>query len=145
MQSILNNKNLPPTILFKVALAYDKAEQYKEMDKVLTRCISKMPPNTSPQAFLDIARLYAKSKNGIGMKNALTMYLKRAPNDWRAWMDLASLELQLRNTAQANAALGAAIRYGGPEARQEIQKNTLLNNLLKSRASRTQNLMNMGM
>jgi Flp pilus assembly protein TadD len=145
MQSILNNKNLPPAILFKVALTYDKAKNYKEIDKVLTRCMSEMPSNTPPQAFLDIARLYAKSKNGIGMKNALTMYLKRAPNDWRAWMDLASVEMQLRNQTQASAALGAAIRYGGPQARQEIQKNTLLNNLLRSRTSRTQNLMNMGL
>jgi predicted Zn-dependent protease len=115
------------------------------MNKVLDRCLRQIPKNSTGQPFLDIARMYAKSRNGIGMRNALSQYLQRTPNDWRAWMDLASLEIQLKNTPAANAALSSAIRYGGPEARQAIQKNKMLSELLKSRSSRTQNLMNMGL
>jgi tetratricopeptide (TPR) repeat protein len=145
LASILKTPNLPPNIQFKVAQAYDRTKNYKEMNKVLDKCLKQIPKNSSGQPFLDIARLYAKARNGIGMKNALNQYLQRTPNDWRAWMDLASIEVQLKNIPAANAALSSAIRYGGPEARQAIQKNQMLNNLLKSRSSRTQNLMNIGL
>ncbi len=131
--------------MIKVAQAYDKTKNYGEMNKILNRYLQLAPKNSPAQPFLDIARLYAKARNGIGMKNALNKYLERTPNDWRAWLDLASIEVQLRNVDAANAALSSAIRYGGPEARQAIQKNKMLSDLLKSRSSRTQNLMNIGL
>jgi len=145
LSSILNNKNLPAPILFQVAQKYEQTKNYKAMDKALTLCLKKMPENAPANNFLTIARMYSKSRNGVGMRDSLTAYLKRAPNDWRAWMDLASIQMQLKDPTNASASLGAAIRYGGTEAQQTIQKNPTLNNLLKSRSSRTKNLMNMGL
>jgi len=145
LSSILNNKNLPAPILFQVAQKYEQTKNYKAMNGVLTLCMKKLPANAPANNFLAIAKMYAKAQNGVGMRDALTAYLKRKPNDWRAWMDLASIQMQLRDPTNASASLGAAIRYGGTEAQQIIQKNPALNKLLKTRASRTKNLINMGM
>ncbi|MBT3194659.1 MAG: DUF2723 domain-containing protein [Verrucomicrobia bacterium] len=145
LSAMVSNKELPPFIHFQVAQAYDRAKQYKKMDKALTLCLSRMPENSPGQAYLDIARMYSKAKNAKGMRTAMQAYLKRTPNDWRAWMDLASLDLQLGDPNQASASLGAAIRYGGAEARQLIQKNPTLMKLNQSRTSRTKNLIGLGM
>jgi Flp pilus assembly protein TadD len=145
LDSISRTRNIPPQVQYQVALAYAKAKYYPEMNHALDACLKTLPSNTDPQAYLQIANLYAKGNNGIGMANSLNKYLRIKPKDWRAWLDLASIEIQLKHAAEANAALNAAIRYGGNTARQEIVKNPLLNQLIKLRASRTKSLINMGM
>jgi tetratricopeptide (TPR) repeat protein len=145
LQSILHTKNLPPQIQFQVAVAYDQAKMYPQMNQALNMCLASLPPNTAPKAFLNIARMFAKAGNGPGTRKALKLYLKKVPNDWKAWMDLATIELQLKNTAGATEALGQALHYGGPEARQTIQSNPALNNLLRSRASRAKKMINFGL
>ncbi len=142
---MLNNKGLPPVVYFQVAQAYERAKRYTEMSKALDLCLERLPENTPGRAYLDIARLYGKTRNSAGMRTAMTAYLKRTPNDWKAWLDLASLHLQFADTNQANAALGAAIRYGGAEAQQLIQGNPTLSQLRQTSASRTKNLMGLGL
>ncbi len=143
--SMLSNKALPPFIHFKVAQAYDRNKQYDKMDKALTLCLTRMPPDAPAQPFLDIAKLYSKSKNVGGMRSAMKAYLKRVPNDWRAWLDLALLETQLGDANQAAASLGAAIRYGGSEAQQSIQNNPMLKQIQQKRATQTKNLIGLGL
>ena len=145
LNSIVADKQLPPFIHFQAAQAFDRAKQYKEMDKALTLCLSRMPKDAPGQAFLDIARLYAKAQNGTGMRTAMKAYLQRVPSDWKAWLELASLDLQMGDAAQASASLGAAIRYGGAEAKRIIQSNPTLKKISQQRASRTKNLMGLGM
>jgi hypothetical protein len=97
------------------------------------------------QPFLDIAKLYSKSKNPTGMRNAMKAYLERAPKDWRAWLDLASLDLQHGDPTQAGVSLGAAIRYGGSDAQRLIQSNPDLKKIRQNRDMRTKNLMGLGL
>ncbi len=142
---ILNSKDMPPVIYFQVAQAYDRAKRYNEMTRALDLCLASLPENTQARAFLDIARLYGKAKNNAGMRKAMQAYLKRTPNDWKAWLDMASLHLQFGDTNQASSALGAAIRFGGAEAQQIIQQNPNLRKVREGNASRTKNLMELGL
>jgi len=145
LNGILNSKDMPPVVFFQVAQAFDRAKRYSEMNKALDLCLARLPENTQARAFLDIARLYGKGKNNAGMRKAMQAYLKRSPNDWKAWLDMASLHLQFGDTNQASSALGAAIRFGGPEAQQLIQKNPALRKIRQTHASRTRNLMGLGL
>ena len=145
LSSMLGNKTLPPFIHFQVAQAYDRIKKYKKMDQALALCLTRLPKNAPAQPFLDIAKLYSKSKNPTGMRNAMKAYLERAPKDWRAWLDLASLDLQHGDTTQAGVSLGAAIRYGGSDAQRLIQSNPNLKKILQNRDMRTKNLMGLGL
>jgi tetratricopeptide (TPR) repeat protein len=147
LQSIMRTKNLPPQIQFQVAIAYSQAKLYSQMNRTLDACLASLPPNTQPQAFLDIAKMYTKSNNAKGVRRALLRYLKHKQDDWKAWMDLATIELQLQNRKGATDAIGKALHYGGPEARQIIQANPALNNLIWNRSGRntTKKLLNLGL
>jgi len=145
LQSIMSNKKLPPQIQFQVALAYNRAKEYRQMDMVLNKCLAAMPNNTPPNVFLNIARLYSQSKNGVGMQNALKKYLAKQPRDWKAWLDLASIETQLKKPGAAREALGSALRYGGPQAREQIQKNPYLNKMLRPSPLQNKRLMGFGL
>ena len=144
LSSMLSNKELPPVIQFQIAQAYERAKRYKEMDRALTQCLPRIPKNAPGQVFLDIARLFAKSKNAEGMRTAMKAYLERTPHDWRAWLDLASLEMQRGDVAQASSALGIATRYGGAEAQKLIKSNPTLTKISQSRTDRTKSLIGIG-
>jgi tetratricopeptide (TPR) repeat protein len=126
LSSMLANKELPPFIHFQVAQAYGRNDQYDKMNQALTLCLTRMPKDTPAQPFLEMAKLYSKSKNAIGMRSAMKEYLKRTPDDWRVWLDLASLESQLGDANQASVSLGVAIRHGGDDAQKLIQSNPML-------------------
>jgi tetratricopeptide (TPR) repeat protein len=145
LSSILNTKKLPLQIRFQVAVAYAQSKQFNEMSRVLDYCLKSMPSNVNPQVYLQVASMYAQGGNPTGMVKALNIYLKHNPQDWKAWLDLANVEIRTNHPDQANSALNSALRYGGNEARNEIMKNQLLNQLLKSRSVRTRNLINMGL
>jgi hypothetical protein len=145
LNGIRDNKDLPPIVHFQTAQAYERVQQYADMNKALTLCLSRMPENAPAKAFLDIAHLFAKGKNATGMRNAMKAYVKRNPSDWRAWLDVASLDLQHGDRDGAGASLGVAIRYGGAQAEQLIQKNPALKKLHESRTTRARNLIGLGL
>ena len=140
LQSVMRTPKLAPTVMFQVAAAYNRAQMYPQMDQVLRKCMRTMPPSTPPQAFLNIAAMYSRSGNGTGMRDSLKLYLKRQPKDWKAWLDLATIQMQLNNIGGAREAVGNALHYGGPQARQTIQSNPALNRLIRPVAGQ-QNLM----
>jgi len=124
--SILANESLPPPFHFRLAQLYERAKKFKQMTQAIDKCIARMPENTPANAYLEMAKMYNKAKNAGGMRKAMLEYLKRSPKDWKAWLDLASLEAQLKNNNGAAAAIKNAIRYGGAEGERLIHQNPLL-------------------
>jgi len=145
LNGMLNSKDLPPVVYFQVAQTYERAKRFADMSKALDLCLDRLPENSPARAFLDIAKLYSKAKNTAGMRKAMQAYLKKSPSDWKAWLDLAQLHLQFGDKAQATTALGAAVRYGGAQAQQLIQQNPNLRQVHQTRASRTKDLMGLGL
>lgn len=139
--NILGNAGLPPVFHFRVAKLLDKAQKFDEMTKALDLCIEKLPSNIEPEIFLDMAKMYANAKKYEKVKEVLEQYLKRKPTDWRAWLDLATLQINLKESNAAVQSLEQAIQFGGNEARGLIAQNPLFVPIRNKIDSSARNLM----
>jgi tetratricopeptide (TPR) repeat protein len=137
---ILKNPSVPPMYQFRLAQLFHQAGQLDKMTEALDLCTARLPPDTPPQVLLDIVRLYAATENPGRMHPPLNLYLGRQPQDWKAWLDMATLELSLRQTNAAGRALEQAIRFGGSEALAIIRQNPHLAQIQNTAASRRRNL-----
>jgi len=138
---MLQSPQMQSFILLPLARLYDQAKRPQEAARALTLCLDRMPANAPAQELLNIVQLFGKIKQPAGMRRALKAYLDRQPTDWRAWLDLATLDLQAGNREQAAASLGLAVRYGGADAQRTIKQNPTLAPVWQQRAQRTQGLL----
>jgi len=138
---LLNSPDLPSFVLMPLAQLYDQAGRHQEMSQALSLCLERMPKDAPPQVLLDIARLFGKANQVQGMRDAMQKYLDRQPNDWRAWLDLATIDVRLGHPERAASSLGVAVRYGGADAQRTIQTNPALAPVWQQRATRTQGLL----
>jgi thioredoxin-like negative regulator of GroEL len=138
---LLNTPDLPSFALLPLAQLYDQAGRPQEMSQALTQCLERIPGDVPPQVLLDIVRLFSKANQVQGMRNALQKYLDRRPNDWKAWLDLATMDIRLGHPEQAASSMGVAVRYGGADAQRAIQGNPVLAPVWQQRAVRTQGLL----
>jgi thioredoxin-like negative regulator of GroEL len=138
---LLSTPDLPSFALLPLAQLYDQAARPQEMSQALTLCLERMPADVPPQVLLDIVRLFSKANQLQGMRSALQKYLDRQPNDWKAWLDLATLDIRLGQPAQAASSMGVSVRYGGADAQRAIQGNSVLAPVWQQRAVRTQGLL----
>lgn len=143
-RSLLENQGLPAQIRFRLAKLYDAAGQPAEVVKALDLCLASMPADTPAGPFLEIAQLYGKANRPDGMLRAMEAYLRKQPNDWKVWLDHASLNAQLGKPDRALESLGVALRYGGTQAEQLIAVNPVLGPLRRQMTTRTRGLMNLG-
>ena len=63
------------------------------------------------------------------MIKPLSRYLGQRPNDWQAWIDLATLHLMEQDVPQAQQALRQAIERGREQALSIIEGNPQLRQL----------------
>ena len=138
--SILANTNLPPIFQFRLAQLFHNANQVDKMVQALDLCAERIPPDAPPDVLLDIVRLYAATRNAAKMRGPLTQYLNRRPQDWKAWLDMATLQLSLAQSNDAARAVEQAIRFGGNEALSLVRQNPNLAAVQNRALSRTRNL-----
>lgn len=124
--SLLESQQMPSFMLMDLARLYDQAKRPQEMGRALTLCLQRLPPDAPAHVLLNIAQLFGKINNRVGMRKAFDTYLERNPTDWRAWLDLATLDITSGDQDQANASLDMAVRYGGADAQQAILQNQIL-------------------
>jgi predicted Zn-dependent protease len=121
--SILSNTNLPPVAHFRVATLLHRAGNLDAMTQALNLFLSRVPPETPPEVFIDATRMYLAAQKADKANITLNEYLKRRPADWKAWMDQASIQLVLGKSNDAVRALESSIRAGGNDAINFIQQN----------------------
>lgn len=80
---------------------------------------SNLPPN----AYLEVAKLYADAKRLDLLAMALQRYLQREPSNPRIWVDLAACHVALQQNDQALNAARQAIQIGGEPVRDLIRKD----------------------
>ena len=99
-----------------------RAKKFDVMHQGLQACLKVLPPGTAtpPELYLNMAKMYADAQMAPQMAQQLTNYLKRKPNDWKAWLDLAYINLTLKRIDAATEALRQARRVGGAEAERTI-------------------------
>jgi tetratricopeptide (TPR) repeat protein len=141
--SIVANTNLPSIYTFRIAALYHRAGRFGEMSQALDQFLARLPPDIPPEAFVDMTRMYLAGHKTDKARNVLQEYLKRRPGDWRAWMDQASLELGLGRTNEAIRALEVAVRGGGNEAIDFINRNPNYTPIREEAVRRAQTLINL--
>lgn len=138
--NIVGNTNLPPVFHFRVAQLFANAKRFAEMTKALDQCISRIPPDIEPGILLDMAKMYINAQQFEKVSKVLEQYLKRKPTDWKAWLDMASLQINLKRTNAAFQSLEQAIRFGGNPALSIIKKDERFAPIYNKTVSRTRNL-----
>jgi Flp pilus assembly protein TadD len=118
VQQVLAITNMPFDMYLRVAGMCHGAQAHAETVRALDMAWAAMPPNrpVPPNVLQDIARLYASAGQYARMEPVIREYLKRVPADWRAWMDLAAIQISMRQTNDATRSLENALRQGGDEA-----------------------------
>ncbi len=80
---------------------------------------SNLPPN----AYLDVAKLYADAKRLDLLAVALQRYLSREPSNPRIWVDLAACHVALQQNSEMLHAVRQAVQIGGEPVRDLIRKD----------------------
>ena len=143
INGIMADPKQPSQILYRVALLLRKAKRFPEMDRAIRRCIETMPKDAPSTIYLDIARLYSEARLPDRIVDVMARYLAREPGDWKGWLDMATLQLSLKKTKEAEAALQQAVKHGGAEAIALIKKDKRFADVRKQVMSRARSLMNL--
>lgn len=120
---ILTDSNATPEVIIRMAALLQKAGKSPAADKALDTLLRKTPAISDPELYLNGATIYAMAKNPEKMRVWLAEFLKRRPADWRAWFDMATLDLATMRTNDAIASLETAFRAGGTEAIAVARQN----------------------
>jgi len=142
MKGLIGTSNVPPQYLYKAAQMLQAAKQYDTMDEALTVMMKRLPANTDPSLYLNVAKMYADAQRAERMLPAIEGYLKLRPKDWKAWLDLASINLGLKNLDAARSALIKAKSIGGFQAAEAIRKDRRFAGLLQGASRDSVDLMN---
>jgi tetratricopeptide (TPR) repeat protein len=132
---MLQDTNLPPEAVFSFAHLLYRAKRTQEMVQALNLCMPRMPPNTPPQIFLAATEMFRSAGHLQESQKCMQEYLKRKPDDWKAWFDMTIMHLELHNTNSAIASLRQGLKFGGEEAQKIAQRDPRFVPLLKQAAT----------
>lgn len=129
LNNVIANTNLPAFYYLNCAKLYQKINRTDEMNRALDLCTNNFPSNAPPEAYIEIARLFAQTSQMEKMGGILEKYLKVQPGDWKAWLDLAAIQVGIKKTSEAAKSLENATRSGGSLAVQAINQDSRFNNI----------------
>jgi len=134
--SVINNilaaTNLPAGHCLTAAKIYNRFGRVGEMNSAIAMCTNRLSTNNAQEVLIDIAGLYAQTGQFNKMAEILKYYLKTYPDDWKAWLDLATLQIEAKQTADATMSIERAARRGGAQAVKVINNNPRLNNFMRA-------------
>ncbi len=118
--------SLPVEKLFEIGSLLGSLKKTADAAKVMDGVMARMPPNMAPEQLLEIVRVFGEAGQPDKMIVPLSRYLQMRPNDWQAWLDMATLSAMKQQQQQMQYALRKAIDLGKMQALQRIQENNIL-------------------
>jgi tetratricopeptide (TPR) repeat protein len=118
--------NLPVEKLFEIGTLLSSMKKAENAASVMDNVMARLPPNTPAEKLLEIVRVYGEAGKPDKMGAPLSRYLQMRPNDWQAWLDMATLCAMKQQQQQMQFALQKAIELGKGQAVQRIQENGVL-------------------
>jgi tetratricopeptide (TPR) repeat protein len=118
--------NLPVERLFEIGTLLGGLKKHGEAAKAMDGVMARLPPNLPAEHLLGIARVYGEAGQPDKMAVPLSRYLQLRPNDWQAWLDMATLYAVKQQQQQFQYALRKALDLGRGAALQRIQEHPLL-------------------
>lgn len=88
--------------------------------------MARLPSTASAEQLMEIVRVYGEAGQPDKMIVPLSRYLLLRPDDWSAWLDMATLCAMRQQQQQMQHALRKAIELGKSQALQRIQENPML-------------------
>lgn len=143
-ENILNNSNLPPEVYFRLAGILQQAGIFPLMNRALDSFEANASNNVPPEAFIDAARFYAQTKQFEKMLNSLDKYLNLQPSDWRAWLDRATVLMELKRVNEATESINRALSAGGQQALTAVRNDKRFAPLLQMKQQKASSLLNLG-
>jgi len=144
-ESLVNSPQAPAFLLLPLSRLYLQAGLRERAGEVVRLAVERFPPEAPPEALQDAMDVLRALGDLPGRQAVLSQYLERRPGDWRRWIELATVYVGQDATDAAGAALGAALRAGGPEARGAIETNPALQRILQEQASRRRGVLGIGL
>ena len=118
--------NLPVEKLFEIGSLLGSLKKPADAAKVMDGVMARIPPNMPPEQLLEIVRVFGEAGQPDKMLVPLSRYLQLRPNDWQAWLDMATLSAMKQQQQQLQYALRKALDLGKMQALQRIQENNIL-------------------
>ncbi|MDD4103145.1 MAG: tetratricopeptide repeat protein, partial [Kiritimatiellae bacterium] len=101
--------NLPIERLFEIGTLLNSLRKSAEAAKAMDLVMMRLPPNVPPEKLLEIVRVFGEAGQTEKMLVPLSRYLQANPNDWQAWLDMATLCAMRQQQQQTQYALQKAI------------------------------------
>ena len=118
--------NIPVPQLFDIGTILGSIKKYDDAVKIMDNVLARGAANLTPEQLLLIARVYGEANLPDKMTAPLSRYLQMRPNDWQAWLDMATIRAVKQQQQEFQYALSKALELGRNEALQRIQENPLL-------------------
>ncbi len=126
LQQLVTLPNLPVTKLFEIGCLLSNLKKPEAAVKAMDRVVEQMPANMPAEQLLEIVKVYGEAGQADKMFAPLSRYLQVRPNDWQAWLDMATLCAMKQQQQQMQFALQRALELGKGQAAQRIQENNIL-------------------
>jgi len=140
VMGIVNNPQMPAMAHFRAAQMLRDNGNKDEMIKALDLVADRLPPETPPQALMEMARMYGEAGRIDRALQCLRRYLEKQPGDWSAWLNVAAMHMAAGRNEDAARALEQAVRTGGDAARGIIESDARFSSLYRQAAERARNL-----
>ncbi len=144
-RGLVNNPQAPPFMLVPLARMYGQMGMRKEAAATLAQTMERLPSNAPPESLRDIAGIYQQIGDVQGQRTLLRQYLEVRPRDWKSWVHLAEAHVKAGDEDAAHSALSTAVRAGGAEARQAIEKHAQLAPLFRQGAAARRGAFGLGL
>jgi len=118
--------NLAVERLFEIGTLLGSLKKHADAAKVMDNVMARLPANVPPEQLMEIVRVYGEAGQPEKMIVPLSRYLQLRPNDWNAWLDMATLSAMRQQQQQMQYALRKALELGKSQALQRIQENGVL-------------------
>lgn len=143
-ENMLSNSNLPPQIFFRLAGILKQAGMIDHMNRCMDAFERNATNNVPPEAYVEAARIYAQTQQIEKMLRSLDTYLAMRPNDWKAWLDRATIMIQLKQTNGVTESINRALSAGGQDALLSVQSDKRFAGFIKQKQRKASSLLNLG-
>jgi len=143
-ESIATNPQSPAFLLFPLGRLYAQAGMRARAGEVVQTGLDRLPPNAPPEALQDALNTLRAIQDFDRAAALLEQILEQRPAAWDRWIELAEVHAARNAFDAAGAALGAAIRHGGHDARMSIETNPTLRRIQQERTEQRQGVFGVG-
>lgn len=126
LRQLVDLPGLPVERLFEIGSLLSSLKKSADAAKVMDAVMARLPPGIPAEQVLEIVRVFGEAGQPEKMIAPLSHYLQLRPNDWHAWLDMATLWAMRQQQQQTQLALQKAIDLGKMQAIQRIQENSIL-------------------